>query len=105
MIGGAFGVTLANARTGDEAAFACIFHDVQPALLRYLRVITAEPEDVAGETWIQVRPGATQSPAQSGPSQNRASPGSLPFPWPLPLATKGCPAGTTPYQETHASGR
>ena len=57
MIGGAFGVTLANARTGDDAAFACIFRDVQPALLRYLRVITAEPEDVAGETWVQVVTG------------------------------------------------
>ena len=57
MIGGAFGVTLASARTGDDAAFACIFRDVQPALLRYLRVITAEPEDVAGETWIQVVTG------------------------------------------------
>jgi len=53
------------------------------------------------------RPGATQSPAQSGPSQNRVSPGSLPFPWPLPLAsaTRVCPADTTPYQETHAPGR
>jgi RNA polymerase sigma-70 factor (ECF subfamily) len=30
---------------------------VQPALLRYLRMITAEPEDVAGETWIQVVKG------------------------------------------------
>ena len=57
MIGGAFGVTLANARTGDEAAFACIFRDVQPALLRYLRLITVEPEDVAGETWVQVVTG------------------------------------------------
>jgi RNA polymerase sigma-70 factor, ECF subfamily len=57
VIGGAFGVTLAHARTGDEAAFACIFRDVQPALLRYLRVITVEPEDVAGETWIQVVTG------------------------------------------------
>lgn len=57
MIGGAFGVTLANARTGDEAAFAFIFRDVQPALLRYLRVITADPEDVAGETWVQVVTG------------------------------------------------
>jgi len=53
----------------------------------------------------QLKPGVTQSPAPSVPSQNRASPASLPFPWPLPLATKGCPAGTTPYQETHASGR
>ena len=57
MIGGAFGVTLASARTGDDAAFACIFRDVQPALLRYLRLITAEPEDVAGETWVQVVTG------------------------------------------------
>ena len=55
----------------------------------------------------QLRPGATQSPARSGPGQNRASPGSLPFPWPLPLAsaTRVCPADTTPYQETHAPGR
>jgi hypothetical protein len=55
----------------------------------------------------QLRPGATQSPARSDPGQNRASPGSLPFPWPLPLAsaTRVCPAGTTPYQETHAPGR
>jgi RNA polymerase sigma-70 factor (ECF subfamily) len=57
VIGGAFGVTLASARTGDDAAFACIFRDVQPALLRYLRLITAEPEDVAGETWVQVVTG------------------------------------------------
>jgi RNA polymerase sigma-70 factor, ECF subfamily len=57
VIGGAFGVTLARARTGDDAAFACIFRDVQPALLRYLRLITAEPEDVAGETWVQVVTG------------------------------------------------
>lgn len=55
----------------------------------------------------RVRPRATQSPARSDPVQNRASPGSLPFPWPLPLAsaTRVCPAGTTPYQETHAPGR
>src|SRR6476659_8518007 len=30
---------------------------MQPALLRYLRLITAEPEDVAGETWIHVVTG------------------------------------------------
>ena len=57
MIGGAFGVTLASARTGDEAAFARIFRDIQPALLRYLRVIATDPEDVAGETWVQVVTG------------------------------------------------
>ena len=57
MIGGAFGVALASARTGDEAAFARIFRDIQPALLRYLRVIATDPEDVAGETWVQVVTG------------------------------------------------
>ena len=44
---------------GDEAAFACIFRDVQPALLRYLRVIAPEAEDLAGETWLQVVAGLT----------------------------------------------
>ena len=57
MIGAAFSVTLASAQGGDEMAFACLFRDVQPALLRYLRVITPEAEDVAGETWLQVVKG------------------------------------------------
>ena len=57
MIGAAFGATLARAQTGDEAAFACIFRDVQPALLRYLGVIAPEAEDVAGDTWVQVVAG------------------------------------------------
>ena len=63
--------------------------------------------DIPSPAPNQVRSGATQSPAWSGPGQNRVSPGSLPFPWPLPLAsaTRGCPAGTIPYQETHAPGR
>ena len=56
-MGGAFGDILGRAQAGDEAAFACIFRDVQPTLLRYLRVIAAEGEDVAGETWVQVVPG------------------------------------------------
>ena len=57
VIGAAFGVTLARAQGGDETAFACIFRDVQPALLRYLRVITPEAEDVASDTWLQVVKG------------------------------------------------
>ena len=57
VIGAAFGVTLASAQGGDEIAFACLFRDVQPALLRYLQVITPEAEDVAGETWLQVVKG------------------------------------------------
>jgi RNA polymerase sigma-70 factor, ECF subfamily len=57
VIGAAFGDTLASAQGGDEMAFACLFRDVQPALLRYLQVITLEAEDVAGETWLQVVKG------------------------------------------------
>ena len=57
MIGAAFGVTLASAQGGDETAFACLFRDVQPTLLRYLHVITPEAEDVAGDTWLQVVKG------------------------------------------------
>ena len=57
MIGAAFGVVLARAQAGDEAAFARLFADVQPALLRYLRVITPEADDVAGDTWLHVVTG------------------------------------------------
>jgi len=59
VIGAAFGVTLASAQGGDETAFACLFRDVQPALLRYLHVIVPAPEaeDVAGDTWLQVVKG------------------------------------------------
>ena len=60
MIGAAFGETLASAQAGSEAAFASIFRDVQPALLRYLRVIASEPEDVASDTWLQVLAGLSR---------------------------------------------
>jgi RNA polymerase sigma-70 factor (ECF subfamily) len=58
VIGAPFGATLAAARGGDEAAFTCLFRDVQPALLRYLQVIAPRfADDVAGETWLQVVAG------------------------------------------------
>jgi RNA polymerase sigma-70 factor (ECF subfamily) len=57
VIGAAFGVVLARAQAGDEAAFSRLFAEVQPALLRYLRVITPEADDVAGDTWLQVVTG------------------------------------------------
>ncbi|MCW6004726.1 RNA polymerase sigma factor [Micromonospora sp. CPCC 205371] len=45
---------LAAAVRGDAAAFAVLWHALQPALLRYLRVIVGEAaEDVASETWLQ----------------------------------------------------
>ncbi|HEY2576295.1 MAG TPA: RNA polymerase sigma factor [Streptosporangiaceae bacterium] len=58
MIGAAFEATLTRAQSGDEAAFTGLFRDVQPALLRYLRVVAPEAaEDVAGDTWLQVVTG------------------------------------------------
>jgi RNA polymerase sigma-70 factor (ECF subfamily) len=57
VIGDVFDVTLARAQAGDEAAFASIFRDVQPVLLRYLTVIAPDAEDVAGDTWLQVAAG------------------------------------------------
>jgi len=60
VLGPAFPATLADAQGGDELAFAAIFRDVQPVLLRYLHVIApAAAEDVAAETWLQVVAGLT----------------------------------------------
>lgn len=43
------------AACGDETAFARLWRDSQPPLLRYLRVITGESaEDVASEVWLEV---------------------------------------------------
>lgn len=44
-----------QAQTGDEAAFRLLYRDVQPRVLRYLRVLVGDDaEDVASETWLQV---------------------------------------------------
>lgn len=61
MIGTAFMGVLADARDGGEAAFTRLFRDIQPALLRYLRVLAPEvAEDVASETWLRVMNGLTR---------------------------------------------
>ena len=55
MVGEDFAALLAAAQRGSEQAFAVLWRDVNPALLRYLRVVAAEhAEDVAAETWVQV---------------------------------------------------
>jgi RNA polymerase sigma-70 factor, ECF subfamily len=55
VIGDDFETVLAAAKHGSEAAFAELWHDGNPALLRYLRVIAPDvAEDVAAETWVQV---------------------------------------------------
>jgi RNA polymerase sigma-70 factor (ECF subfamily) len=55
VIGKDFAAVLMAAQQGDEAAFARLWHDGQPALLRYLTVINPDAaEDIAAETWTQV---------------------------------------------------
>jgi RNA polymerase sigma-70 factor (ECF subfamily) len=50
-----FASLLAAAQGGSEPAFSRLWRDVNPALLRYLRVITpGAEEDIAAETWVQV---------------------------------------------------
>jgi RNA polymerase sigma-70 factor, ECF subfamily len=55
VIGDEFPAVLAAAQDGSEAAFATLWRDANPALLRYLRVVAPDAaEDVAAETWVQV---------------------------------------------------
>jgi RNA polymerase sigma-70 factor, ECF subfamily len=58
VIGAEFSGLLARAQSGDEVAFTRLFRDVQPALLRYLRVVAPQyADDVAGDTWENVVSG------------------------------------------------
>ena len=58
MIGDGFAAVLAAAQAGDEASFAALWRDGNPALLRYLRVLAPDAaDDVAAETWMQVTRG------------------------------------------------
>jgi RNA polymerase sigma-70 factor, ECF subfamily len=58
VMGGEFAVALAAAQDGSEDAFSALWHDGNPALLRYLRLITPHAaEDVAAETWAHVARG------------------------------------------------
>jgi RNA polymerase sigma-70 factor, ECF subfamily len=55
VIGDAFPALMAAARDGSDPAFATLWRDAHPALLRYLRAVAPEAaEDVASETWVQV---------------------------------------------------
>lgn len=54
MLGDAYADALAGARRGEDAAFALLYRDIQPALLRYLRGMSVElAEDAASETWLE----------------------------------------------------
>jgi RNA polymerase sigma-70 factor, ECF subfamily len=55
MIGPAFEALLGDAKGGDEHAFGVLYRDLQPSLLRYLRVLAPRAaEDLAAETWLRV---------------------------------------------------
>jgi RNA polymerase sigma-70 factor (ECF subfamily) len=55
VLGPEFPEVMRAAARGDEAAFARLWRDSQPPLLRYLRVVTGEAaEDVASEVWLDV---------------------------------------------------
>jgi RNA polymerase sigma-70 factor (ECF subfamily) len=55
MIGASFPAVLAAAQQGDEQAFAVLWRELQPAVLRYLRVAApAAAEDLAADTWVSV---------------------------------------------------
>ena len=58
MLGSDFSAVLYEAARGDEAAFARLWRDNQPPLLRFLRVLASESaEDVASEVWLEVARG------------------------------------------------
>jgi RNA polymerase sigma-70 factor (ECF subfamily) len=58
VLGTEFVEVLDGARRGDNASFARLFRDVQPALLRYLRVAAGPvSEDLASEAWVRVAEG------------------------------------------------
>jgi RNA polymerase sigma-70 factor (ECF subfamily) len=55
VIGPGFGELLDAARAGDERAFAVLWRDLNPALLRYLRVLApATADDTTAEVWLEV---------------------------------------------------
>ncbi len=61
VIGEDFAEVLAAAQRGNEAAFAQLWRDTNPPLLRYLRVVSrGDVDDVAAETWATVVRGLTR---------------------------------------------
>ncbi|MFN8028119.1 MAG: hypothetical protein U0W40_17675 [Acidimicrobiia bacterium] len=63
MIGPRFAEVLEGACAGDEPSFATIWRDLNPALVRYLRVVAPhDADDLASETWATVTTCSTGSP-------------------------------------------
>ncbi len=58
MLGVEFPEVLQAAARGNETAFARLWRDNQPQLLRFLRVLTSDgAEDVASEVWLEIARG------------------------------------------------
>jgi len=56
-----FAGLLARAQGGDEVAFSRLWSDLNPALLRYLRLEPGHSaEDLAAETWVSVIKGLSR---------------------------------------------
>src|SRR4029450_9663432 len=54
VTGTEFDTVLAAAKDGDEDAFAVLWRDLNPALLRYLRVVApGAAEALASEIWLE----------------------------------------------------
>lgn len=52
---GPFEEALRSARDGDDNAFRIVYREMQPRLVRYLRVVVGEDaDDVASEAWLQI---------------------------------------------------
>ena len=55
VLGNAFAPSLRAAQAGDERAFARLWRDANPLMVRYLRVIGVDdPYDSACEGWVSV---------------------------------------------------
>ena len=58
MLGESFGEVLEGARGGEEQAFARLYRDLNPALVRYFGAqAPSEAEDLASETWMAAARG------------------------------------------------
>lgn len=50
-------MVLERAQHGDETAFAALWRDLNPAVVRYLSVASDAADDVAADTWVTVVKG------------------------------------------------
>ena len=66
MIGEDFPSVLARVQEGDEDAFAMLWRDLNPSLLRYLTLSGEPAEDIASDTWTTVVKGLRRFTGDEG---------------------------------------